>query len=141
MRTSAIVLLLSLFANLSFARFSNDTIPDGQVYLTASTACEGGSNLCLVGDWMNISETTNGNGFASITIYGNGKFDGADSKGKRICGRYEISKDNLYLVFHKTCEKTGVDLGDFVAQIELLDGHMLSLNLPEDMGGKQLFIQ
>ncbi len=141
MKTSAFILLLSLVTNLSFAGLTNDTIPVGKIYEQLDNACRDGLNICLIGDWTNIGDTSESNGFASLSMYGSGKFEGTDAKVKRICGTYEISKDELTLVFHKICEKTGVDLGTMIAKIELVDGHMLSLNLPEELGGKQLFIQ
>lgn len=141
MKTSAFILLLSLFANLSFGRLASDTIPVGKIYEQFNNSCRDGLNICLIGDWMNIGEVPHVNGFASLSMYGSGKFEGLDANGKRVCGTYEISKDNLTLVFHKICIKTGVDLGTLTAKIELVDGHMLSLNLPDEIGGKQFFIQ
>jgi hypothetical protein len=142
MKTSAFVLLLSLLANLSFAGLSGDTIPVISNYDTLNSVCrDGGLKICLVGDWTNISQEQQTNSFASLTIYGSGKFEGTDAKGKRICGRYEVSNESLSLLLHKICEKTGADQGTLIGHIELLDGHMLSLEMPEEMGGKQLFIQ
>jgi hypothetical protein len=141
MKTSAFVLLLSLLANLSFAGLSGDTIPVISNNDTLDNVCRDGLKICLVGDWMNISQEQQTNSFASLTIHGSGKFEGTDANGKRICGRYEVSNESLSLVLHKICEKTGVDQGTLVGHIELLDGHMLSLEMPEEMGGKQLFIQ
>jgi hypothetical protein len=141
MRTSAFILLLSLVANLSFGSLTSDSIPVGKISEQFNSCSRDGLNICLVGDWMNIGEAPQVNGFASLSMYGSGKFEGLDANGKRVCGTYEISRDNLTLVFHKICEKTGVDLGTLITKIEMVDGHMLSLNLPEEMGGKQVFIQ
>ena len=141
MKTFAFVLMLSLLANLSFAGLTSDTIPSNYSFEKLDSACRDGLNICLIGNWMNIGQGQQENGFASLSMYGSGRFEGTDHKGKRICGRYEIVKDELTLVLHEICEKTGKDLGTFLAKIELIDGHMLSMAMPEEMGGKQLFIQ
>ena len=126
---------------MSFAGLSGDTIPVVSQIDTSLNVCRDGLKICLIGDWTNIGQDEQTNGFATLTIFASGKFEGTDADGKRVCGRYEVSNDGQILLLRKICEKTGKDLGAMIAHIELLDGHMLSLGMSEEMGGKQFFIQ
>lgn len=141
MKIAAFVLLLSMLANLSFANFSGDSLSVGAAYERMDTAGKSGLAVGLLGDWVNLAETAAENGLGSLSILSNGKFIGTIANGKRVCGTWEVSADKLSLVLHKICETTGEATGTIVAQIALVDGHILTLELPEELGGKQTFIQ
>jgi hypothetical protein len=141
MKIAVFVLLLSMLANLSFANFSGDTLSVGAAYERMDTADRNGLAIGLLGDWVNLTETAAGNGLGSLSILSNGKFIGTIANGQRICGTWEISTDTLSLVLHKICETTGQTTGTIEAQLALVDGHILTLELPKDLGGKQTFIQ
>ena len=93
------------------------------------------------GEWTNIGQSQLSTGFSSLCLFANGKFKGTDSDGQRVCGSWELSADGQFMALHKICEETGEKTGTVVAQIELVDGHILTLGLPSDQGGKQTFIQ
>ena len=141
MKISAFVLLLSLLSNLSFASLSEDTLTMWASTENLDTVSRDALQTNLLGDWMNIGQNKLENGFASLNLLANGKFEGSTSEGKRVCGFWELSADGLSLAFHKVCEKTGELTGTVLAQIELMDGHMLTLKMPNELGGQQTFIQ
>ena len=141
MKPSAFILLLSLLANLSFANLSGSAATYQPCSEHKDTVCRDGLTINLLGDWNNIGLTQNATGFASLSIHASGKFEGTDAAGKRVCGRWDVTNDGLSLVLQKICEETGVKTETVIAQIELVDGHMLTLDMPTEQGGKQLFIQ
>ena len=141
MKIPAFVLLLSLLANLSFASFSDDTLTLQSSIENMDTVCRDGSRVCLVGEWTNIGQSQLSAGFSSLSLFANGKFEITDSDGQQVCGNWELSADGLFMALHKICEETGEKTGTVIAQIELADGHMLTLGMPSGQGGKQTFIQ
>lgn len=141
MKISAFVLMLSMLANLSFASFTENSWSIQTAYENVDTVSRDGLTANLIGEWTNIGLSKKDSGFASLSLLANGKFSGTAPNGQRICGQWEVSKDGLSLVMHKICEETGEKTGTVVAQIELVDGHMLTLEMPGVQGGKQTFIQ
>ena len=141
MKISAFVLFLSLLSNLSFASFSEDTLAMRAFTENLDTVSRDALQANLLGDWMNIGQNKLENGFVSLHLLASGKFEGTTSDDKRVCGFWELSTDGVSLEFHKVCEKTGKVTGTVLAQIELMDGHMLTLKLPDELGGHQTFIQ
>jgi hypothetical protein len=141
MKIAAFVLLLSLVANLSFANLTDSMTSFRQGHERLDTVSRDGLSINLLGDWNNIGESQDQLAFSTLSIYANGKFSGTDATGKKVCGNWEISNDSMTLVLHKICEKSGLNTETVIAKIELLDGHMLALDLPTEKGGKQLFIQ
>jgi hypothetical protein len=140
MKTSAFVLLLSLLANLSFTSLSGMTAKTQAYFEYMDTVSRDGLTTSLFGDWTNIGQDKPGSGMASLSLHANGKFNGMTAEGKKICGNWEVSTDTLSLVLHKVCEKTGKK-ETVIAKAKLMDGHLLTLEMPADSGGKQMFIQ
>ena len=141
MKTSSFILLLSLLANLSFANLSGKAATYSSCIERLDTVGRDGLSVNLLGDWNNIEGSQGALGFASLSIYASGKFEGINVEGKKVCGDWELTKDNISLVLHKVCDKTGKKLETVIAKIEVVDGHMLTMHLPSEQGGKQLFIQ
>ncbi len=133
--------MLSMLANLSFASFTENNWSIQTAYENVDTVSRDGLTANLIGEWTNIGLSKKDSGFASLSLLANGKFSGTAPNGQRVCGQWEVSKDSLSLVLHKICEETGIKTETVVAQITLVDGHMLTLELPGVQGGKQTFIQ
>lgn len=141
MKIAAFVLFLSLLANLSFANLTTNNSTVHSNGCMVDTINRDGLIVSLQGEWTNIGQTSHATGFSSISLLADGKFVGKSLDGKKICGHWEVSKDGLSLVLHKTCEKTGKTDETTIAQMELVDGHLLTLTLPDEQGGKQTFVQ
>lgn len=133
MKSSAFVILLSLLANLSFASLSSI---DSLVVRTDSARRVG-----LVGDWTKISQDDLAWGFTSLSLFSDGKFKATTSEGKPVCGQWEISSDGEFIAIHSICEKTGEKTGTVLAQIEMADGHTMTLRTMGAQASKQTFIQ
>lgn len=125
MKISAFVLVLSMLANLSFASFNGEPTV-GQANLEDTVNRES-LKLSLVGEWTKVSQDEYQQGFSDLCLFADGKFKGHTADGKRVCGKWEISSDGIHLAFHKTCEKTGDNIGTMLVEIEMVDGHMLTL--------------
>lgn len=133
MKSSAFVILLSLLAHLSFASLSLvDTL-----YVRTDSALK----VSLVGDWTKISQDDLEWGFTSLSLFADGNFKGVTPEGKTVCGQWEISSDGAFIAIHKICEKTGEKTGTVLAQIEMADGHTMTLRTMGAQAGKQTFIQ
>ncbi len=138
MKSSAFVILLSLLANLSFASLSSpDTLAVRAIYEKNDSALK----VSLVGDWIKISQDELDWGFVSLSLFADGKFKGITPEGKSVCGQWEISSDGAFIAIHKICEKTGEKTGTVLAQIEMADGHTMTLKTLGVQAGKQTFIQ
>ena len=122
MKIPAIVIMLSLLANLSFARFSEAKPATWAVTENLDTANRDRILTNLHGNWTNLNEARAENGFSSLSLLASGKFEGTTADNKRVCGFWELSADSTTLKFHKTCEETGRITETVLAQIKLMDG-------------------
>jgi hypothetical protein len=140
MKISAFVLLLSMLAHLSFANFSESHLHSLENCGGKDTVSRESLAMSLVGDWTKIGQDEIGEGFTDLSIFADGKFKAHTADGKRVCGTWEISNDGEFLAIHKRCEKTGENTGTLLVQIELTDGHLLTLKQPGTTNHKQTFI-
>ncbi|MBI1224641.1 MAG: hypothetical protein GC192_05350 [Bacteroidetes bacterium] len=141
MKSSAFVLLLSLLANLSFASFSKDSLTVNSSYENMDTAHRESLKISLVGDWTKISQDDLDWGFSSLSLFADGKFKGITPEGQAVCGHWEVSNDGEFIAIHNICEKTGEKTGTMLAQVEMADGHTMTLKTLGAQAGKQTFIQ
>ncbi|GEM_PF-2977228 len=141
MRISSFVLLLSLLANLSFARLSGDSLTTQANFENMDTVSRDGLNISLVGDWTKIGQDQGPQSFASLSIFADGKFKGVTGDGQRVSGDWELSSDGQFIALHKISEETGKRLETVLAQIELADGHTLTLKSTNVQAKSQTFIQ
>lgn len=141
MKISALILSLSLLANLSFASLSGDSFTVQATTYKKDTVNRESLKISLVGEWTKISQDDLDWGFSSLSLFADGKFKGTNHAGQQVCGNWEVSADGEFIAIHKICEKTGEKTGTVLAQIEMADGHTMTLKTLGVQAGKQTFIQ